>query len=70
MRMFENIDSVTNSLSDLSLSLAVLSALWSTCIPYLSPQHTHTHKRKHLYACVITICFAFTRYIKRNCAVQ
>lgn len=67
------IDSGSNSLSDLSLSLAVLSAMWSTCIPYLSPElthahsrthtHTHTHKRKHLYACVITICLAFPKIL-------
>lgn len=84
MKMLENMGSVTNSLSDLSLSLAALSALWRTCIPYLSPQHTHghtqtctraytqthIHKRKQLYASVITICFAFTQHIKWSCTVQ
>lgn len=39
--------------------------LYSSFIP---PKDTH--KRKHLYACVITICCAFTQHIKWNCTVQ
>lgn len=58
MKMLENSgfekQLVTNSLSASSLSLAVLSTLWKTCIHYLSvaPQ------KQQLHACVTAICFA------------